>query len=155
MAEVTWKTPAPRQRAGAASQTADLLRGKPGNWAIIDEYPAPPEPGPNASPEDVDAYKEALKKVRAKASSRASQIKQGRVPAYRHTGSEPGAFRALARTEVEPDGTRMIRVFAVFLQGQEALDYLAEVEEEKRSKAAKKESVVGDGSGAQPVGATV
>lgn len=155
MADITWKTPSPRQRAGAASQIADLLRSNPGEWAIIDEYPAPTI-SENPSEEEKAQVKEQLKKVRAKASSRASQIKQGRVPAYRHNDpNTPGAFQALARTETDPDGTRMIRVFAVYLTGQDATDYLAEVEVEKAAKEAKKSKVVGDGSGAEePVSAS-
>lgn len=141
MSDVVWKAPGPRQRMGAVSDTADQLRANPGQWAVIDEYKAPTEPAPGESVED---YKDALRRVRARASSRASQITQGRVPAYRHTGPEPGAFQALTQTEFDPDGSRVIRVFAVYLVGQEALDYLAKVKEEKANRAAKKAAVVSD-----------
>lgn len=121
---VQWKKPAGRQQAGAANKIADLLRANPYNpeteegWAIIEEYPVPVYPE-NATEEQKVAVRAESKKVRAKASSRASLIKQGRVAAFRSKAGTAGAFDAVSRSEFDDDGVRVIRVYAVYL-GEEA-----------------------------------
>jgi hypothetical protein len=117
-AEIQWKTPAGRQQAGAASKIAEILRANQGQWAIIEEFPVPVS-APGATPEEIEATKTEARKVRAKASSRASLIKQGRVAAFRSAAGTPGAFRAVSRSEPDEDGVKVIRVYAVY-DGEEA-----------------------------------
>lgn len=115
--EVQWKTPSGRQQAGAANRIAEILRGKQGEWAIIEEYPVPVVPE-GASDEEKARVLDEARKVRAKASSRASLIKQGRVAAFRSAKGTAGAFNAVSRSEVDDEGTKVIRVYAVY-QGEE------------------------------------
>ncbi|MFA7264803.1 MAG: hypothetical protein WC054_00585 [Candidatus Nanopelagicales bacterium] len=107
-AQLQWKEPAGRQQAGVAAKLADQLRANPGEWAIIEEYPVPVYPA-NPTEEQKDEVRAESKKVRAKASSRASLIKQGRVAAYKPQGS----FNAVSRSEDVGD-QRVIRVYAVY-----------------------------------------
>lgn len=133
-----WKDPETRASAGAARVVADALRAAPGKWAIIEEYEVPVvAEGADAS--DVEATKEKAKKVRAKASSRASLIKQGRVAAFRslksdsHPGGWPGTFEAVSRSELDDTGRRVIRVYAKY-RGEEFA-------EEPKAKASAEENV--------------
>jgi hypothetical protein len=111
---LTWKTPAGRQQAGAAASIADALRAKQGDWAIIEEHEVPVYPA-NATEEEKEVVRAESKKVRAKASSRASLIKQGRVAAFKSKIGTAGAFNAVSRSEVSDDGVKVIRVYAVYL----------------------------------------
>lgn len=114
-----WKDPETRASAGAARVVADALRAAPGKWAIIEEYEVPvvAEGADAASVEDT---KDRAKKVRAKASSRASLIKQGRVAAFRSLDRQwPGTFEAVSRSELdEASGKKVIRVYAKY-RGEE------------------------------------
>jgi hypothetical protein len=114
-----WKKPAGRQQAGAAAKIADALRANPTEWAIIEEHEVPTYPA-GASEEDKDAVRADSKKIRAKASSRASLIKQGRVAAFRSQVGTAGAFDAVSRSENDDDGKRVIRVYAVYLGEEHA-----------------------------------
>ena len=114
-----WKKPAGRQQAGAAARVADALRANKSEWAIIEEHEVPTYPA-GASEEDKDAVRAESKKIRAKASSRASLIKQGRVAAYRSKIGTAGAFDAVSRSENDDDGKRVIRVYAVYLGEEHA-----------------------------------
>lgn len=125
--QVQWKRPAGRQQAGAANKVADLLRANPDEWAIIEEYPVPVYPE-GATEEDKDVVRAESKKVRAKASSRASLIKQGRVAAFRSALGTKGAFDAVSRSEDDDEGVRVIRVYAVYL-GEEAAEPVATAQE--------------------------
>lgn len=108
--EIQWKQPAGRAQAGAASRIADVLRANPQNWAIIEEHPVPVSPD-GADEDTKDKVRQQSKQVRAKASSRASLIKKGRVAAYRPVG----AFEAVSRSEDDDNGKRVIRVYARYL----------------------------------------
>jgi hypothetical protein len=113
--EVKWQTPSGRAgTAGAAAQTAALLRANPKEWAIIEEFAFPTLPE-NATPEQEEAVKAEAKKVRARASSRASLIKQGRVAAYKNPDGSAGAFNAVSRSELDDNGSKVIRVYATFV----------------------------------------
>lgn len=140
--QVQWKAPSGRQQAGVANKIADLLRANKGEWAIIEEYPVPVVPE-DASPEQVETVKAEARRVRAKASSRASLIKQGRVAAFRSLQGTAGAFRAVSRSEADDDGKRVIRVYAIY-DGEEA----AEAPQPKAAPAA-------DGSGEEAPAETV
>lgn len=123
----SWQEPEPRASAGAAKVVADALRAEKDKWAIIEEY-------------DVPADASEAKKVRAKASSRASLIKQGRVAAFRSTAEGwPGTFQAVSRSgeRKNEDGstTKIIRVFARY------------VGEEFATEPKAKDAKVADGSG--------
>ena len=122
---VTWQRPAGRAQAGAANKIAELLRSNPYNpdtqegWAIIEEYPVPVAPA-NADEETKDRIRLESRTVRAKASSRASLIKQGRVAAFRSKLGTAGAFDAVSRSEYDADGQRVIRVYATYLGEEHA-----------------------------------
>jgi hypothetical protein len=136
---VQWKQPAGRQPAGAANKIADLLRANQNEWAIIEEYPVPVA-SEGADSEEKERVAGESKKVRAKASSRASLIKQGRVAAFRSKKGTAGAFDAVSRTEYDDEGTRLIRVYAVYL-GEEA------AEEAQRNKQAAAEEAPSETEG--------
>ena len=136
-----YRDPEPRASAGQARLVADQLRQQPGKWAIIEEYDVPQVPD-GADAEEIAKVKEAQKKIRAKASSRASLIKQGRVAAFKSQEKKwPGTFEAVSRTEPVKDGegndtgARIIRVYAKY-RGEEFAT-------EPTAKAAK----TNDGSG--------
>lgn len=116
---VQWKEPAGRQKAGAATKIADLLRANKGEWGIIEEFPVPVYPE-GADEETKDRVRAASKKVRAKASSRASLIKQGRVAAFRSAQGTRGAFEAVSRSEYDENNVRVIRVYARYLGEEHA-----------------------------------
>jgi hypothetical protein len=117
--ELQWKKPSGRQQAGTAAKIADALRANPGEWAIIEEHDVPVYPA-DATEEQKDAVRAESKKIRAKASSRASLIKQGRVAAFRSQIGTAGAFDAVSRSENTEDNTRVIRVYAVYLGEEHA-----------------------------------
>lgn len=136
-----YRDPEPRASAGQARLVADQLRQQPGKWAIIEEYDVPQIPE-GADADTIERIKDAQKKVRAKASSRASLIKQGRVAAFKSLEKKwPGTFEAVSRTEPVKDGegddsgARIIRVYAKY-RGEEFAT-------EPTAKAAK----TADGSG--------
>jgi hypothetical protein len=119
-----YREPEPRASAGQAKLVAEHLRQRPGESAIIEEYDVPVEPE-NATPEQKAAFIVQQKKVRAKASSRASLIKQGRVSAFQSLDKGwPGTFTAVSRTENvldaedQPTGKKVIRVYAKY-RGEE------------------------------------
>lgn len=117
--ELQWKKPAGRQQAGAAAKIADALRANPEEWAIIEEHEVPTYPE-GATEKEKDDVRAASKKIRAKASSRASLIKQGRVAAFRSKIGTAGAFDAVSRSENDDDNKRVIRVYAVYLGEEHA-----------------------------------
>jgi len=129
--ELQWKKPAGRQQAGAAAKIADALRANKGEWAIIEEHEVPTYPE-GATDVEKDAVRADSKKIRAKASSRASLIKQGRVAAFRSKVGTAGAFDAVSRSENDDGGNRVIRVYAIYL-GEE---YAKPVEEKVEAAAA-------------------
>lgn len=119
-----YRDPEPRASAGQARLVADQLRQQPGKWAIIEEYDVPQIPE-GADSDEVARIKDLQKRVRAKASSRASLIKQGRVAAFKSLERKwPGTFEAVSRTEPVKDaddadtGARIIRVYAKY-RGEE------------------------------------
>lgn len=114
-----WKDPAPRASAGAAKVVADALRAEPGKWAIIEEFLFPiAEDGASAA--DIEKVSVRARQVRAKASSKASLIKQGRVAAFRSLKEGwPGTFEAVSRSETNDDtDMKVIRVYARY-RGEE------------------------------------
>ncbi len=141
--QVQWKKPAGRQQAGAANKIADLLRANPFNpeteegWAIIEEYPVPVYPE-GADEDAKEKVRAESKKVRAKASSRASLIKQGRVAAFRSQEGTAGAFDAVSRSEFDDNGVRVIRVYAVYLGEEAAAEAAKAAAAKAETKAAAK-----------------
>lgn len=159
--DLQWKTPAGRQQAGAAHRTAEMLKARPGEWAVIEEYNVPQVPA-GADEATKASVATDIRKVRAKASSRASLIKQGRVAAFRSDPNE-GVFTAVSRSEAEAGDAKVLRVYAIYLQGEAAADYLRDQEQKRAAKEAAK-GAASDGSGevasapapaAAPVEATV
>jgi hypothetical protein len=99
-----WADPSGRQASSGANKVvADTLKASQGKWAIVEEH---------VIPADADE----AKGVRAKASNRASLIKQGRLRPF----SPKGTFDAVSRSEVEAEGsdTQVVRVYAMY-KGEE------------------------------------
>lgn len=123
--DLQWKSPTGRAQAGTARVIADALRANQNEWAIIEEHVVPVAPD-GASEDEVASVREQAKKVRARASSRASLIKQGRVAAYRGENGNPGAFDAVSRSEDGDGGQRVIRVYARYIGEPAATEASAE-----------------------------
>lgn len=98
---VGWAEPSGRQSSSNANRTiADALRAQKGEWAIVEERPI-----------EGDPKGEEAKDLRAKASNRASLIKQGRLAPFRPGGT----FTAVSRSEVTKEGQSVVRVYAKYL----------------------------------------
>ncbi|MEQ4717860.1 hypothetical protein [Nonomuraea sp. B19D2] len=90
--EVVWTKPAPRHGAPDLSHIADQLRAKPGETAIIAEFPT------------------AIASGSTEAASLRNAVNNGRLG----FDDPSGTFRASTRTVTEHDGSKRVRVFAVF-----------------------------------------
>lgn len=98
---VGWKEPSGRQSSSNTNRAiADALRQQKDEWAIVEEKPVVGDP-----------KSEEAKDLRAKASNRASLIKQGRLAPFRPGGT----FAAVSRSEVNDAGTPVVRVYAKYL----------------------------------------
>jgi hypothetical protein len=125
-----WADPSGRQASSGANQVvADTLRAAPidpetglPHWAIVEE---------RLIPEDADE----AKNVRAKASNRASLIKQGRLKPF----AVKGVFDAVSRSEKDESGAEVVRVYARY--GGEDREKELVAEEAARADAEKASAV--------------
>lgn len=99
---LTWAEPAERATRGASSAVADMLRTRPGDWAIVEEHPVPSD-------------SEDRKKLRQKVAVRSAGIKSGRIASY----APKGAFDSVTRSETNDAGDPALRCYARYL-GPEA-----------------------------------
>ncbi|MGR6915370.1 hypothetical protein ACU635_14090 [[Actinomadura] parvosata] len=90
--EVVWTKPAPRHGAPDLSHIADQLRAKPDETAMIAEFPTRVASGS------------------AEAARLRNAINNGRLG----FDDPSGTFRAHTRTVTHDDGSKHVRVFAVF-----------------------------------------
>ncbi len=90
--EVVWTKPAPRHGAPDLSHVADQLRTKPGETAMIAEFPTQVASGS------------------AEAARLRNAVNGGRLG----FDDPSGTFRAHTRTVTHNDGSKRVRVFAVF-----------------------------------------
>ena len=105
--KVQWKAPSGRASAsGENKQTADLLRTRQGEWAIIEETVLTGDPVQD-------------KKIKSRASNRASLITSGRTAAFTPHGTYQAASRS--KNEVNDAGEPVMRVYAVYLGEEYAI----------------------------------
>lgn len=90
--EVVWQDRPPRHGAPDLSHIADQLRTKPGETAIVAEYPT----------------------MIASGSTEAARLRNAINNGRLGFDDPSGTFRAYTRTIAQGDGSKCVRVFAVF-----------------------------------------